>query len=629
MQNYPRYGSNSRRRGVVAMLGAVLVASFGFVGTSASPASAVMDTVTSLTPANPSEYSYSVISTSCPSADFCLAVGRAKGSGMADPAYPYLSAWNGSSWSLVPSSGWPSPFDIKEVSCGSSTFCVIVGSAFESDGQGGYAQNPAAFVWNGTSVTRATLPAGGRSFFAVSCGSVQFCLAVGETNENPTRSLVMKWNGSAWSTETASVFATAGQFQKMRDIDCDVSGRCVGITVSDENGTPTGQILDRNGTTGTWSAPTGRTDPARVRFFSVDCQPGELGRCVALSFAPDGNGYSTNRAVLYDLGSGAPETRWTNITLPVIATSIPNTPNAVSAAAMTCVSATDCLLVGSSAVAAGSSASLVMRLSGTTWTELPSTSGTGRTYFSSLSCPTTAQCMGVGWQSDPCCMMKDSAMAWSIRDSAAAATTTAPATTVPAPTTTVAASSQTTAPAATVPAATVAPVTTAVPVLQRAASSVAPAVAPPAVSTVRALPAASTPIVADASIVKGEKVKVSFGGFTPFEYVQLIVASTPRVIGSGYADSRGFVSLEGDLPTTLASGSHTLAVYAPASGKGYRQPIVVSAASLPSTGTNLLDGTVPAALLLLSLGGFLLVSARHGTASRRRRFVGWPERVSR
>jgi len=146
---------------------------------------------------------------------------------------------------------------------------------------------------------------------------------------------------------------------------------------------------------------------------------------------------------------------------------------------------------------------------------------------------------------------------------------------------------------------------------------------------VRALPAASTPIVADASIVKGEKVKVSFGGFTPFEYVQLIVASTPRVIGSGYADSRGFVSLEGDLPTTLASGSHTLAVYAPASGKGYRQPIVVSAASLPSTGTNLLDGTIPAALLLLSLGGFLLLSARHGTASRRRRFVGWPERVSR
>jgi LPXTG-motif cell wall-anchored protein len=135
---------------------------------------------------------------------------------------------------------------------------------------------------------------------------------------------------------------------------------------------------------------------------------------------------------------------------------------------------------------------------------------------------------------------------------------------------------------------------------------------------VRALPAASTPIVADASISKGEKVKVSYGGFTPFEYVQLIVASTPRVIGSGYANSKGVVTLEGDLPAGLASGSHTLAVFAPASGTGYKQAIVVSVGSLPSTGTNSLDGTVPAAFALLMLGSGLLTVSRRRTAPRRR-----------
>jgi hypothetical protein len=52
----------------------------------------------------------------------------------------------------------------------------------------------------------------------------------------------------------------------------------------------------------------------------------------------------------------------------------------------------------------------------------------------------------------------------------------------------------------------------------------------------------------------GGEVTVTFGGFTPFEYVQLIIASTPQVIGSGYANAQGFVTISGNLPTTLGSG---------------------------------------------------------------------------
>lgn len=108
--------------------------------------------------------------------------------------------------------------------------------------------------------------------------------------------------------------------------------------------------------------------------------------------------------------------------------------------------------------------------------------------------------------------------------------------------------------------------------------------------------------MADPTFALGGQVVVTFGGFTPFEYVQLIVASTPQVIGSGYADAQGVVTLSGNLPADLASGAHTVAVYAPASGVGFSQPIEVTAPQLPATGS--VDPTVLylVAVVLVAIG---------------------------
>jgi LPXTG-motif cell wall-anchored protein len=127
-------------------------------------------------------------------------------------------------------------------------------------------------------------------------------------------------------------------------------------------------------------------------------------------------------------------------------------------------------------------------------------------------------------------------------------------------------------------------------------------VPPPALAIVQALPVAPTPIVADATISRGEEITVSFGGFTPFEFVQLIVASTPQVIGSGYANAQGVVTLSGNLPSTLASGNHTLAVFAPVSGIGFTQPITVSQPLLPATGSDGQNNLYVIAMLLFVLG---------------------------
>ena len=127
-------------------------------------------------------------------------------------------------------------------------------------------------------------------------------------------------------------------------------------------------------------------------------------------------------------------------------------------------------------------------------------------------------------------------------------------------------------------------------------------VPPPAESVVLGLPRAGTPLVADDSYAPGDDVTLTFSGFESGEFVQLIVASTPQVISSGYANSQGVVTLSGKMPADLVAGNHTLAVYAPGRGVGFSQPITVTALLLPATGwsgAGLLYGW---AMLMILLG---------------------------
>ena len=129
-------------------------------------------------------------------------------------------------------------------------------------------------------------------------------------------------------------------------------------------------------------------------------------------------------------------------------------------------------------------------------------------------------------------------------------------------------------------------------------------VPPPAESVVMGLPRAGTPLVADDSYAPGDDVTLTFSGFEAGEFVQLIVASTPQVISSGFANSQGVVTLSGKMPADLAAGNHTLAVYAPGRGVGFSQPITVTALLLPATGwsgAGLLYGW---AMLMILLGVF-------------------------
>lgn len=584
----------------------IVAMALGLVAVSSNAASADFDTVTSLTASNPAASENRLGDVSCVSTSFCMSVveGR-QSSNMSAPKETFLTKWDGSSWSVVSTSGWPTNFGANDIACGSSSSCLVTGSVDTfNQSTMNLDMTPYLMLWNGSTVSQVTLPNVVYTLNAVSCASATFCLVVGSSSESPRKSLVLRWDGTSLTRETSSLFTNGNDNEVMLDVDCDTSRRCVGVTSIDlGSSTYDGEILDRGAVAGTWSRPSGRTDTLG-QLQTVDCQPGELGLCGVFGSMSNGTG-----AVIYDLGADMAN-KFRNVTLPVMPSG--TLTNALQAKKISCVSTTRCLLTGGFMIEMGKTDSYVGVWDGSAWTRLTSSSGVGGADIYDFSCPTVSQCVAVGTSKATAGMMApNSAASWFIRDAAqvaapgvgSAPTTTAPSTTTPtvdiptvsAPSTTVSSSVTTTL-------ANVGTTTT--------TTTTLPA---PALSIVKALPKAPKPIVAEASIASSEAISVSFGGFKPFEYVQLIVASTPKVIGSGYANAQGVVTITGTLPNSLSSGSHTLAVYAPKSGIGFSQVITVSQAKLPATGIDVMPLLIVLAMLFF-VGYLSLRRARSTTA---------------
>lgn len=126
---------------------------------------------------------------SCATRTFCLANGG--------PTRAEI--WNGKSWRAIKGPGVP----MRSLSCGSSTTCMFIASA--RDG------TPVVESWNGTrwhlwdQATNlcAGFPPGDCGLSQVSCGSATNCVAVGtETlDQEPLVVSASKfWNGKAWSS---------------------------------------------------------------------------------------------------------------------------------------------------------------------------------------------------------------------------------------------------------------------------------------------------------------------------------------------------------------------------------------------------------------------------------------------
>jgi LPXTG-motif cell wall-anchored protein len=92
-------------------------------------------------------------------------------------------------------------------------------------------------------------------------------------------------------------------------------------------------------------------------------------------------------------------------------------------------------------------------------------------------------------------------------------------------------------------------------------------------------------VTSKSEVIAGDSLTISVPGFVPGEYVQIILASTPQLLASTTADSGGVVATTIVFPREI-EGSHTLALFAPVSGRGMRQSIVINRiAAAIDTGT--------------------------------------------
>jgi LPXTG-motif cell wall-anchored protein len=114
----------------------------------------------------------------------------------------------------------------------------------------------------------------------------------------------------------------------------------------------------------------------------------------------------------------------------------------------------------------------------------------------------------------------------------------------------------------------------------------------PAAETLNAL-AEQTITETTSGLTAGGSITATYSGFVPFETVQLVVASTPSVIATGTANSVGSVTLTGTLPAGLTAGAHTLSLFAPVSGIGFKSTITLRAPETTTTTTTPAVTTVP------------------------------------
>ena len=137
---------------------------------------------------------------------------------------------------------------------------------------------------------------------------------------------------------------------------------------------------------------------------------------------------------------------------------------------------------------------------------------------------------------------------------------------------------------------------------------------------------AVTDIVSDTTLAPGEPVTTLYTGFNPNELVLMLMASNPVVIGSANADANGNVAITGNIPANASAGSHTLALYAPVSGFGAKQPITITASGSSSgsgsgiQSPNVDPNTLPATGrgVDLTLGAYLMLIIGLGIVASRR-----------
>ena len=368
----------------LARLAVALVAVFGLLAIT-TPAGASIDNLTIIPSPNPgADFNY-LLSVSCVSQSWCVAVGETEDETM-------VLLWDGTAWTQMtsPTPSGASQLVLNEVSCVSESFCVAVGS-YELQGT----DMTLVLTWNGTNWTQATSPspsAAGNTLSSVSCVSAEWCIAVGEHYPIgvSNSALVLIWNGSVWTQVSISTVATTLSEQvELNSVSCVSTSSCTAVgwyNYLPENASAVHRTLVVSWDGNSWSVvPSPNVGANNNELESVSCV--SASSCVAVGY------YADNVRIWRPLVLSWNGAVWTTATI-----ASPGEGDS-DLDSVSCVSASSCIAVGNSGFSAYT---FVSSWDGSAWTTIPSPNVNPENpgdYLTSVSCVSSSWCVSVGGSS--------------------------------------------------------------------------------------------------------------------------------------------------------------------------------------------------------------------------------------
>jgi hypothetical protein len=250
---------------------------------------------------------------SCVSTTFCVAVGEQFSAGTDQNL---IEQWSGTAWSIVTAPdkiGSSTEQSLLSVSCTSSTFCMAVGSYDPSSSS--FTSQTLIEQWNGASWSIDTSPdtsgSESNSLSGVSCVSGSFCEAVGSAQSGSAYdTLAEAWGGTSWSI-ASSPNKTATQSNQLTSVSCATASFCAAVgwyyTGSYD------QTLAEDLSGGSWSLVTSPDTSATVENdpYGVSCTSATF--CVMVGDAFNPNANPTVNETLSELWEG---TAWSIVASP-------------------------------------------------------------------------------------------------------------------------------------------------------------------------------------------------------------------------------------------------------------------------------------------------------------------------
>ena len=236
------------------------------------------------TPRVPGAQSAELDGVSCASPRACMAVGSYFDS--ASNQFTVSEGWDGSRWRLqhTPGISGNQGIGLNGVSCTSSRACTAVGSYTDTTGT----ELVLVERWNGHAWTIESAPtprgAGGVELKGVWCSSARACVAVGDFTAatGHQRALIERWNGRTWSLDSAPA-PHRTRDARLSGVSCS-SGRACTATGAYSSTGPQAALVERwNGSRWTLQRTPAST---RAALIGVSC-PGQT-FCTAVGYSSQG-----------------------------------------------------------------------------------------------------------------------------------------------------------------------------------------------------------------------------------------------------------------------------------------------------------------------------------------------------